>query len=276
MMEGFVYVMSNPAMPGLVKIGMTAKMPHLRAQEISAHEGLPQQMQLEYYALVAGAPRVVEQAVHKYLATARAGKEWFRCESSVAIAAIKQVAALKLQHERFVNAERDAADLEFRRQQQLAVQKQAKIDAERSAQELHDQTLDRLLADFANLEPLASIALKSHTSLMRGAADVINPVTWAKDNFGTPDPSSAYERVELWPLPDILLLSKYNAAAYFLFKAGRRPERGWLEREWKGHYLSVPNFVIDEFTRRLNLASDKKPFYEVNYPEIRNWYGVRT
>jgi len=275
-MEGFVYVMSNPAMPGLVKIGMTEKMPHLRAQEISAHEGLPERMQLEYYALVAGAPRAVEQAVHKQLATARAGKEWFRCESSVAIAAIKQVAALKVQHERFVNAEREAADLEFRQRQQLAAQEQAKLNAERSAQELHDRTLTRLLADFATLEPLASKALKSHTSLLRGAADAINPVTWAKENFGTPDPSSAYERVENWPLADILLLSKYNAAVYFLSKAGRLPERGWLEREWKGNYLSVPKFVLDEFTRRFNSASDKTPFYEANYPEIRNWYGVRT
>jgi hypothetical protein len=275
-MEGFVYVMSNPAMPGLVKIGMTEKMPHLRAQEISAHEGLPARMQLEYYALVTGAPRAVEQAVHKQLATARAGKEWFRCESSIAIAAIKHVAALKLQHERFVNAEREAADLEVRRQQQLAAEKQKKLDAERSAQELHDKTLERLLADFAALEPLASKALKSHTSLLRGVADAVNPVTWANESFGTPDPSSAYERLELWPLADILLLSKYNAAAYFLSKAGRHPQRGWLEREWKGDYLSVPKFVIDEFTRRLNSASDKQPFYEANYPEIRNWYGVRT
>ena len=66
-MEGFVYVMSNPAMPGLVKIGITEKMPHLRAQEISAHEGLPERMQLEYYALVTGAPRAVEQRVCKIL-----------------------------------------------------------------------------------------------------------------------------------------------------------------------------------------------------------------
>jgi len=275
-MEGFVYVMSNPSMPGLVKIGMTEKMPHLRAQEISAHEGLPERMQLEYYALVAGAPRAVEQAVHKQLATARAGKEWFRCEASVAITAIKQVAALKVQHERFVNAEREAADLEFRRQKQIAAQKQAKLNAELSAQELHGKILERLLADFATLEPLARKALKSHTSLLRSAADAVNPVTWAKENFGTPDPSSAYERVELWPLADILLLGKYNAAFYYLSKAGRAPERGWLERQRKGDYLSVPKFVLDEFTRRFNSASDKGPFYEANYPEIRNWYGELT
>ncbi len=268
--------MSNPAMPGLVKIGMTEKMPHLRAQEISAHEGLPERMQLEYYALVTGSPRAVEQSVHKNLATTHAGKEWFRCESSVAIAAIKQVAALKVQHERYVNAEREAADLEYRRQQQLAAVEQAKFDAERTAQELHDKTLERLLADFATLEPLASKALYSHTSFLRGAADAVNPVTWIKESFGTPDPTSQYEPLEKWPLADILLLSKYNTAVYFLSKAGRLPKRGWLEREWKGGYLCVPTFVIDEFTRRLNLASDKQPFYEANYPEIRNWYGVRT
>jgi hypothetical protein len=274
-MEGFVYVMSNPAMPGLVKIGMTEKMPHLRAQEISAHEGLPTQMQLEYYALVAGAPRAVEQAVHRHLATSRAGKEWFRCDSNVAIAAIKHIAQKKVQHERFVNAEREAADRELKRQQQVLAQEQAKRDAERSAQELHDRTIERLLADFATLEPLARKALNSHTSLLRGTADFFNPVTWAKTNFGTPDPSSAFERVELWPLADILLLNKYNTAAYLLSKADRFPKKGWLESELKGSYLSVPSFVIDEFIRRFNAASDKKPFIEANYPEIRNWYGIR-
>ena len=136
--------------------------------------------------------------------------------------------------------------------------------------------MKRLLSDFATLEPLARKALKSHTSILRETADFFNPVTWAKTNFGTPDPSSAFERVEHWPLEDILLLNKYNTASYLLSQAGRLPKMGWLEGELKGGYLSVPKFVIDEFIRRLNAAPDKKPFINANYPEIQNWYGVRT
>ncbi|WP_295427803.1 GIY-YIG nuclease family protein [uncultured Thiodictyon sp.] len=33
-MKGFVYVMSNKAMPGLVKIGYSTKHPELRAEEL--------------------------------------------------------------------------------------------------------------------------------------------------------------------------------------------------------------------------------------------------
>ena len=34
--KGFVYVMSNKSMPGIVKVGMSTKMPEERAKELSS------------------------------------------------------------------------------------------------------------------------------------------------------------------------------------------------------------------------------------------------
>lgn len=64
--RGWVYVLSNKAMPGLVKVGYSTKDPVLRIDELSG-TGLPYAFELEYDALV-GEPRDVEQKVHKRLA----------------------------------------------------------------------------------------------------------------------------------------------------------------------------------------------------------------
>ena len=276
-MEGFVYVMSNPLMPGLVKVGMTEKMPHLRAAEISAHEGLPTQMRVEYYALVSGSPRSVERGAHRELSHSHAGKEWFKCDCAIAIAAVKTVAKDSLQHERYVAAERAVAEAAFGKQQQEKAEVTRKLAEAECVRHAHEETIAMLLRDFAELEPKAKKAFQSHTSLLRGIADGLSPITWSKDNFGTHDPSSRFERVELWPLEDILLVVKYHAAKTLLSAANRLPTQSWFEREMKGNFfLTVPEFVIQEFIRRLNLSTDKTPFIASNYNNIRNWYGTRT
>ncbi len=46
---GFVYVLSNPFMPGVVKIGATRKHPLSRTKELSAATGVPGEFSLAYY-----------------------------------------------------------------------------------------------------------------------------------------------------------------------------------------------------------------------------------
>lgn len=79
--------MSNPAMPGIVKIGFSTKDPALRAREFDG-SGLPYPYVVEYDVLVEN-PREVEQRAHKYLSKCREKKEWFRCSAREAIVAIK-------------------------------------------------------------------------------------------------------------------------------------------------------------------------------------------
>lgn len=69
MAKGFVYVLSNAALSGLVKIGFTTKVPTLRAAEL-ASTGIPAPFVVEYYCLCEGADKI-ERLVHNSLANKR-------------------------------------------------------------------------------------------------------------------------------------------------------------------------------------------------------------
>ncbi len=85
--KGWVYVVSNKAMPNIVKIGFTTKPPEKRAKELGS-EGSPYPYKVEYAALV-DYPQSSEQRIHQLLAEHRENKEWFCCSVEKAIAAIR-------------------------------------------------------------------------------------------------------------------------------------------------------------------------------------------
>jgi len=87
--RGWVYIISNEAMPGLIKVGYSTKDPVLRADELS-HTGSPREYVVEYDLLVTE-PRDIEQKVHQSLANVREGKEWFRCKISHAVETIRSL-----------------------------------------------------------------------------------------------------------------------------------------------------------------------------------------
>ncbi len=97
-MKGWVYVITNKAMPGLVKVGFSTKDPDLRAKELG-NTGAPHPYKVQYEVLVEH-PYGVEQKAHKILKKNKEGKEWFRCEVADAIAAIKSVANKKIIYEK--------------------------------------------------------------------------------------------------------------------------------------------------------------------------------
>lgn len=89
--RGWVYVISNEAMPGLLKVGFSTKDPHLRAQELG-NSGAPHPYTVSFDVLVR-APRDTEQRIHKELRAKREGKEWFRCTLREAVDAVRKVSA---------------------------------------------------------------------------------------------------------------------------------------------------------------------------------------
>ena len=91
--RGWVYVITNRAMPGLVKVGFTTKDPLLRAAELG-HTGSPHPYKVVYDVLVE-APRDLEQQVHALLRDYREGKEWFRCSIGDATDAIRSLTSNK-------------------------------------------------------------------------------------------------------------------------------------------------------------------------------------
>jgi hypothetical protein len=89
-LKGWIYVISNKAMPGLVKIGYSTKDPKLRAEELSS-SGAPHPYIVEYEMLMEE-PFKIEQKVHKALSKRREGKEWFCCTVEDAVLEIKKIA----------------------------------------------------------------------------------------------------------------------------------------------------------------------------------------
>ncbi len=88
--RGWVYIVTNVCMPGLVKVGYSTKDPGLRAEELN-HTGVPTPYVVEYDVLVVE-PRTVEKCVHESLQEHHAGKEWFKCGIEQAIRAIRTAA----------------------------------------------------------------------------------------------------------------------------------------------------------------------------------------
>lgn len=70
MQSEIVYVLSNPAMPGLVKIGRTASVSGLERCRQLYTTGVPQPFKLEYACKVDDS-RAVEAAIHRIIATHR-------------------------------------------------------------------------------------------------------------------------------------------------------------------------------------------------------------
>ena len=91
-MKGWVYVLSNESLDGLVKIGFSTKDPQSRAKELSGDTGVPTPFIVEYEMLVED-PHSCEQRAHDLLDDKRVNqrREFFRCSVNDAIESAKQV-----------------------------------------------------------------------------------------------------------------------------------------------------------------------------------------
>ncbi len=86
--EGFLYVISNPSMPGLVKVGMTSKPPAERMKSLYS-TSVPTPFEAEYFALCKD--RIKSEAVaHQVLKSWRVNsrREFFRLAPEVACAKV--------------------------------------------------------------------------------------------------------------------------------------------------------------------------------------------
>lgn len=91
---GYVYVLSNPALKGLLKVGHTTGTPENRAAELSAATGVPRRFKVELAVPINGDSHVVERSAHAILASSREGKEFFRTTLDIANNAIREAYAL--------------------------------------------------------------------------------------------------------------------------------------------------------------------------------------
>lgn len=91
MPTGYVYALSNPMYPDLLKIGHTTLQVSERATELSRATGVVHPFTIEYWRLTLKA-RDVELKVHQHLIDRRENKkrEFFRVSLDEAISAIEQ------------------------------------------------------------------------------------------------------------------------------------------------------------------------------------------
>ncbi|MDE2370279.1 MAG: GIY-YIG nuclease family protein [Burkholderiales bacterium] len=89
--RGWVYVIVNKAMPGVVKVGHSMKDPVLRARELGG-TGIPHPFEVAFDDVVED-PRRIELQAHSVLEECResANREWFRCGVGEAVAALCSV-----------------------------------------------------------------------------------------------------------------------------------------------------------------------------------------
>ena len=87
--EGFVYVMSNPSMPNLYKVGFTCNLKK-RLYDLNSYSSTPTPFKVVYAAKVDNA-EADEKLAHSALAESRVNKkrEFFRAKSKIEL--VKQV-----------------------------------------------------------------------------------------------------------------------------------------------------------------------------------------
>lgn len=99
MNQGYVYILSNPSLPGLVKIGQTSRSPEERARELSKNTSIPENFVVEFE--ICTSDRVeLEKDAHRQLSSYRvnARREFFRVEIEKAAQLLRQ-AAEQLQYQ---------------------------------------------------------------------------------------------------------------------------------------------------------------------------------
>jgi hypothetical protein len=85
---GYLYLLVNPAMEGLVKVGMTARNPRDRARELGAVTGVPTPFILVFDIFVndcSNAERFVHDELGKMNCRVSANREFFRVEPNEAV-----------------------------------------------------------------------------------------------------------------------------------------------------------------------------------------------
>ena len=151
---GFVYILTNPSMPGLVKIGKTTTTPSQRMSELHS-TGVPTPFELECSISVADCHKS-EKAAHVALAKHRvtSNREFFRVSVRIAIERILEVVdEYEVVHfrgthgvERLETAVRQRKEAAAKEKAALILAEKERLQRATAAQQFHIQQLSRQLS----------------------------------------------------------------------------------------------------------------------------------
>ncbi len=105
MNSGYVYILSNECMPGLLKIGLTSRSPEERARELSSPTGVPTEYTVEY-EVFSPDTKSLESSMHDRLRSNRVNgkREFFKVELNSTIEMLSTLAYEQiLKHESYSN-----------------------------------------------------------------------------------------------------------------------------------------------------------------------------
>jgi hypothetical protein len=130
-MIGFIYIMSNPLHPDVVKIGQSSKDPNERRKELGT-TGVLEEFVLEYRALTENYVSL-EKEIHRHLASVRVRKdrEFFKISVPDAIEKIREIAGNRIESDKIYWVSEEEI-------QRIKADKQKK--AEEALNELHKKT----------------------------------------------------------------------------------------------------------------------------------------
>lgn len=91
--KGYVYILSNPTMPGIVKIGKTMRAPEVRLKELNSATGVAMPFRIEA-VIETNNPSITERIIHQNLSNNRINKrrEFFKVSIKEANAVAKNAA----------------------------------------------------------------------------------------------------------------------------------------------------------------------------------------
>lgn len=90
-LKGYVYVLSNPRMPGLVKVGCSTRPVDERIAELNSATGVPAPFVVEAY-FASSTPEEHEAEVHRRLAERRIkGREFFEADAMEVVRTVQAV-----------------------------------------------------------------------------------------------------------------------------------------------------------------------------------------
>ena len=108
MSVGYIYILSNPSIPGMYKVGYTLDSPNYRAAQLFT-TSVPEPFIVEYYHLT-GNVEEVEREVHDTLKRYRhnSGREFFRVAVATVVEIIEQ--SVVQPHTRYLRIPIEAKD----------------------------------------------------------------------------------------------------------------------------------------------------------------------
>jgi hypothetical protein len=82
---GYIYILTNPSMPDLIKIGLTYRRVEERLLELSGATGVPTRFAVEYYCLTSDVEEVEREIHNRYSSARRPSREFFAVPLAEAI-----------------------------------------------------------------------------------------------------------------------------------------------------------------------------------------------